>query len=60
MNCYGLLLMGFGGQIGLGPGVAKETSVSFIKLQTGEKKIKIREQKVKKGERRGKLVTFSD
>lgn len=44
MKCYGLLLMGFGGQIGLGPGVAKETNVCIIKVQTGEKIIKIREQ----------------
>ena len=38
MNYYGLLLTGFGGRIGLGPGVAKETSVSIIKFQSGEKK----------------------
>jgi len=36
MNCYGLLLTGFGGQIVLGPGVAKEASVSILKL--GKKK----------------------
>lgn len=61
MNWYGLLLRGVGGCIGLGPEVAKETRVSIMKLQTGgEEIIKIREQKLKKGERGGKLVMYSD
>lgn len=49
MNCYGLLLRGVGGCIGLGPEVAKETRVSIIKLQTGgEKKKKLENKSLRK------------
>lgn len=54
-----LWAVGFGGPIGLGPGVEKETRPLLIST-LGKKIIQIREENINKGKRREKLLMFLD